>query len=246
MKRTAKISPIMKNENYFVIQGWMVNELQLKGNDLLIFAIIYGFSQNGESKFFGSLRYLQESIGCSEPTVRKALNSLIDQGLIIKHQRITNNVTFNEYSITKNSLVPLKNLWVPPKDRLGNNIEDKEISSILENSNGIHPIVISQFNKFWKIYPSTRRGSKGKAFTSWSKICKKPTKDRPKWSEIRNAIRDQMNSDQWQEEGFIPLASTWLNNSRWLDDPGSLKNFRKEIEREKEITQEPKDATWMK
>ena len=26
----------IKNENYILIQGWMINELQLKGNELLI------------------------------------------------------------------------------------------------------------------------------------------------------------------------------------------------------------------
>ena len=35
----------IKNENYVVIQGWMVNELNLKGNDLMVYAIIYGFTQ---------------------------------------------------------------------------------------------------------------------------------------------------------------------------------------------------------
>lgn len=36
---------MVKNENYLVIQGWMITELKLKGNELLIYAIIYGFSR---------------------------------------------------------------------------------------------------------------------------------------------------------------------------------------------------------
>ena len=35
----------IKNENYIVIQSWLVNELQLKSNELMIYALIYGFSQ---------------------------------------------------------------------------------------------------------------------------------------------------------------------------------------------------------
>ncbi|KKM94682.1 hypothetical protein LCGC14_1195780, partial [marine sediment metagenome] len=61
----------MKDLNYYIVHGWMLNELHLKGNDLLTFAIIYGFSQDGESQFSGSLRYLQKSLGVSEPTVLK-------------------------------------------------------------------------------------------------------------------------------------------------------------------------------
>jgi hypothetical protein len=50
----------MKNSQYINIQGWMVNELKLKGNDLIIFAIIFGFSQDQESWFNGSLQYLKK------------------------------------------------------------------------------------------------------------------------------------------------------------------------------------------
>ena len=35
----------MKNENYITIQGWMVNELKLTGNDLICYALIYGFTK---------------------------------------------------------------------------------------------------------------------------------------------------------------------------------------------------------
>ena len=33
----------IKDENFIMIQGWMVNMLNLKGNELLVYAIIYGF-----------------------------------------------------------------------------------------------------------------------------------------------------------------------------------------------------------
>jgi hypothetical protein len=49
----------VKEQNYVVIQGWMLSKLQLKGNDLLIYAIIYGFSQNVDCKFTGVLNSLK-------------------------------------------------------------------------------------------------------------------------------------------------------------------------------------------
>ena len=48
----------IKPNNFINIQGWMVTELGLKGNELIIYAIIAGFSQDGESNFHGSLSYL--------------------------------------------------------------------------------------------------------------------------------------------------------------------------------------------
>lgn len=90
----------MKTDNFVVIQGWMCNELNLKGNDLLVFALIYGFSQDGDSRFHGSRGYIADTFNISLPTVDKALTSLVGKELLEKHI-ITdpNGSTHNEYSI---------------------------------------------------------------------------------------------------------------------------------------------------
>lgn len=41
----------IKNENFIAIQGFMVKELGLSGNELIAYALIYGFSQDNESEF---------------------------------------------------------------------------------------------------------------------------------------------------------------------------------------------------
>ena len=41
---------MVKSENYITIQGWMVTELKLKGNELLIYALIFGFTQTTNHK----------------------------------------------------------------------------------------------------------------------------------------------------------------------------------------------------
>lgn len=76
---------MIKSENYIVIQGWMCNELNLKGNDLLVFALIYGFSQDGVSKFCGGRRFIAETYNISLPTVDKALQGLLDKEYIVKY-----------------------------------------------------------------------------------------------------------------------------------------------------------------
>lgn len=38
--RESKVKP----ENFYVVQGWMISELKLKGNELNVYAIIFGFS----------------------------------------------------------------------------------------------------------------------------------------------------------------------------------------------------------
>lgn len=88
----------MKDKNYIVIQGWMINRLNLKSNDLILYAIIFGFSQDSSSKFTGSLKYLQETTGVSRNTVLKSLSKLIELGYIIKEEEVLNNVKFCHYS----------------------------------------------------------------------------------------------------------------------------------------------------
>jgi uncharacterized phage protein (TIGR02220 family) len=75
----------------------MVNELKLSGTKLNIFAIIYSFSQDGKSEFYGSRQYLSDFTGSSKPTIDRTLKDLIDENLIIKRQETTINGIENYY-----------------------------------------------------------------------------------------------------------------------------------------------------
>jgi hypothetical protein len=76
----------MKNENFITIQGWMRNELGLKGNELILYAIIYGFSQDGVTEFRGSVRYVMEWLGLSNRGVLNLLHGLLEKNLIEKRE----------------------------------------------------------------------------------------------------------------------------------------------------------------
>ena len=120
----------MKSDNYVVIQGWMCNELGLKGNELLVFALIYGFSQDGESRFSGSRGYIAETFNISLPTVDKALKSLVDKELLEEHKIYMNGVQFNEYK----TLYPVKKLYRGCKETLHNKTSNKQIDNKNFNS----------------------------------------------------------------------------------------------------------------
>lgn len=75
----------VKDNNFIAIQGWMRTKLNLKGNELLIYALIYGFSQDGESRFKGSRKYVADWCGCSLTTVDRSLNSLVNKGCLAKY-----------------------------------------------------------------------------------------------------------------------------------------------------------------
>ena len=88
----------IKNGNYFTVQAFMRNNLNLKGNELLIYAIIFGFSQVENQYFTGSLNYLAEWTGISsKTTVMTILNSLISKGLLEKEEIYNNGIKFCKY-----------------------------------------------------------------------------------------------------------------------------------------------------
>ena len=87
----------VKNENYYQVQGWMVNELGLKGNELMIYAIIYGFSQTDGQYFTGSQSYLAEWTNATDRSVRNTLSSLVEKGLLEKIDKTINRVKYCEY-----------------------------------------------------------------------------------------------------------------------------------------------------
>jgi len=74
----------MKDHNYITIQGWMVNRLKLSGNELLAYATVWGFSQDGRSSFRGSGQYLTDALGVSRRSIVTILSKLVDKGHLKK------------------------------------------------------------------------------------------------------------------------------------------------------------------
>jgi len=99
-KETKLIMP----ESFVTIQGWMVTHLKLKSNELMIYAIIYGFCQIRGQVFSGSVRYLAEWTNSTKRGVYKNLKSLVDKGLIEKIEENINGVKFCKYTICENRL----------------------------------------------------------------------------------------------------------------------------------------------
>lgn len=146
----------IQDNNYFQISGWMLNRLKLKGTDLQIYAIIYGFSQDGESEFTGSLQYLCDFTGTSRPTVIKALKSLVEKEFIIKTENNINGVIFNRY---KANLQVVKKLYGGGKEILpegsketlqGGGKETLPNNKVLDNkynNNNIYNVVLQYLNE---------------------------------------------------------------------------------------------------
>ena len=87
----------LKDANFVVLSGWMINELELKGNELIIYAVIYSFSQEDDCWYTGSQQYLADWIQGTKMTVRTIIASLMKRNLISKKEEIVNGVKFCRY-----------------------------------------------------------------------------------------------------------------------------------------------------
>lgn len=72
----------VKDENYIVMTGWMRNKLGLKPNELIVYALIHGFCQDGKSVFTGGIKYIMEWTGLTKQTCITILKTLRRHGYI--------------------------------------------------------------------------------------------------------------------------------------------------------------------
>jgi hypothetical protein len=76
----------MEKKGFYTVQNWML-DMPLSLVETVIYAVIYGFSQDGASRYQGSLAYLAGMAKCSKDTARRALQKLVSEGLIEKIEK---------------------------------------------------------------------------------------------------------------------------------------------------------------
>ena len=72
----------INNDNYVLLQGWMINELGLKDIEVTVYAVIYGASHNEGQYYDGNIVYISEWLSVDNDTVLRTIKSLIEKGLI--------------------------------------------------------------------------------------------------------------------------------------------------------------------
>lgn len=122
-------------DNFYVVHKWMITKLNLKGLEKDLYAVIYGFTQDGESKFYGSLKYLSEITGYSKQSVIASLKKLVEKNLITKYENEINGIKVCKYSV---NLKGIQETLTPIKDTLHNNINNNNTflnNKLFKNNN---------------------------------------------------------------------------------------------------------------
>lgn len=169
------------NKVYYQVAGWMINELNLSGQELICYAIIYSLSQLGQGWYNAGLEYLCTFMQCSQPTASKALKGLQDKGLIDKEEVVTDYGRRVLYYCTnpderggeKESFRGVNKKFIDGVNKkfMDNNINNKE-DKIINNkrlSNDNPKVEFSkEFEHFWNLYDYKK--GKQKAYAKWNKL----------------------------------------------------------------------------
>ena len=113
----------------------MVNELGLSGNELICYALIYGFSQDGESEYNGSLSYIAESINCTKEGVRKIIKKLVDAELVKKRdEEVSRGIKVCYYSANLKKLTAANKVVRGGKQSCTDNYNDNNKKEEIDKS----------------------------------------------------------------------------------------------------------------
>lgn len=88
----------MRDTDYIVTLAPMRTMLKLKGQACDLFAIIYGYSKDGESTCRASLTYLAEWLGTDRHAVSKLIKRLVEAGYINKIEYLRGDMKCYEYT----------------------------------------------------------------------------------------------------------------------------------------------------
>lgn len=92
-----------KIDNYIHVPGFAVVDLQLSGNELLCYSLIYGFTQDQETEFHGSLAYVASALNVTKQNAKKIIERLMDRGLLTKKEIYFSGVKFCHYVANRNN-----------------------------------------------------------------------------------------------------------------------------------------------
>ena len=88
----------MKDSDYMIILAPMKSKLKLKGNALMLFALIHGYSKEGKNTCRVSLAYLAEWLDTDKAAISKLINKLAKAGYINKLEYYSGGVKRFEYT----------------------------------------------------------------------------------------------------------------------------------------------------
>lgn len=192
--------------------------------------MIYGFTQDEESEFRGSLQYISDWLGISKQNVRLIIKRLVEKGLIIKRDEFINNVKFCRYTVCMKQPHGINVSCIgggneTATDNNSNNNKDNKEDTNVSKKVSFSPTEEEKnmFEEFRKKYPGNKRGLK----TELDLLVKKHKDWRDIIPVLNKAIdvENRKRKEAKDSDSFYPNPKnlqTYINNRAWeafADEP---------------------------
>lgn len=134
----------MKKSYFFTVQDWMVQDLKLRGADLLVFAVIYGYTQGAQGIFNGTGHYIAYITGLSRPSVVRSLDMLVAKQYVQKNIIYKSNrkhyteYTLGDFFVDEGNLQEIEKSTVKEPAKDNNSEIVQQIIQHLNNATGQH------------------------------------------------------------------------------------------------------------
>lgn len=213
----------MSKPQYIVVQDWMASELGLSGNELLVYAMIYGFSQDGESMMYGSYAYIARFLNVSKRHIIRIIKELEKSELIIKLENANNEISPNSFKHNPKALnrpvtrchqcqkvtsdkmsLPSDKMSLPPSDKIApnNNILDNNIDNNISTLTNVKVQTPKTSRK--SKYSDDEKNLHAVCFDTWKRVYLELFNDEYYWTakdakgtiDIIKQIKSKMGDDK--------------------------------------------------
>lgn len=229
----------MNKTRYVTILDFMISELHLKGVELILYAIIYGYSQGSYGEYWGGMDDMQHWTQATRRGVQKALEKLAERGLIKKDLKQEGRVRRAVFCLNDGA-----NLVRPESYDGANSVPLRsELSSVTERTEFAHPndiktdietdkeisaaklaSICEEFKIIWDVYP--RKEGRKESEAAYARSRKRGIS----LERILNgtkAYADECRAEK-RERRYIKQGSTFFRGEYWdteRDSGGDEKNY---------------------
>jgi DNA-binding transcriptional regulator YhcF (GntR family) len=224
---------INAQNKFAVVPEWVI-ELDISHTAFRLYAVLARYADNVTHQAFPSLDTLSNRLGCSEKTVRRAIEDLVKHGAIKKHSRgrYQSSLYTVITSTSKRTKVSSDGTKMSEEGTKVSTRSDK--NDHLTRTTELEPVereplnnISESFDDFWNVYP--RKQGKGKAREAFMKAVKTAGLE-----AVMSGARRYASDPNLPDPKFVPLPTTWLNQERWDDGPlplnRSLTNSERNIQ----------------
>ena len=225
----------------FQAMAWAVKQ-KMQTNQKFLLIMLANYASNDEGDCYPSVDTLAKDTGLSRTSVQKCLKILAEKGFLEIKTRWENGRQLS-------NLYRLKQVWgeglpetprcqpdgrrgltdTPPgASHVGPNLLEEPINQPITPKSPSKPpfdekAAEEEFEKFWELYPKRPSNPKQPAKKSFIKALKDGT---PK-EDIFEGLAAYAETRRGKNSEYTAMAATWLNQRRWEDDYGPVKEVRR-------------------